>query len=64
MEDMLMGTMDTWDVTLLIVAGYLAVVALVRLMARHRDQMLGEVRRQIAKEKKRQQNEEQWEESA
>ena len=59
-----MGAMDTWDVTLLIVAGYLAVVALVRLMARHRDQMLDEVQRQIAKEKQRKQNEEQWEESA
>ena len=59
-----MGAMDNWDVTLLIVAGYLAVVALVRLMARHRDQMLGEVRRQIAQEKKRKQNEEGWKRSA
>jgi hypothetical protein len=49
-----MGAMDTWDITLLVVAGYLAVVALVRLMARHRDQMLDDLRRQVAAEKKRQ----------
>lgn len=48
-----MGAMDTWDVTLLVVAGYLAVVALVRLMARHRDQLLGDFRRQVAEEKKK-----------
>ena len=47
-----MGAMDNWDVTLLVVAGYLAVVTLIRLMARRRDQMLGEFRRQIDDEKK------------
>jgi hypothetical protein len=52
-----MQAMDNWDVTLLIVAGYVAVVALVRLMARHRDQMLDDMRRQIVKEKKRKQAE-------
>ena len=35
-----MGNMDSWDVTLLVVAGYLAIVSLVRLMARRRDQVL------------------------
>jgi hypothetical protein len=59
-----MGTMDNWDVTLLIVAGYLAVLTLVRLMARHRDQMLGEFRRQIAENKKRKLRDEEWRESA
>lgn len=63
-EDKVMGAMDNWDVTLLVVAGYLAVVALVRLMARHRDQMLGEFRREIKKEKKREQNEAEWKKSA
>jgi hypothetical protein len=48
-----MGAMDNWDITLLVVAGYLAVVALVRLMARHRDQLLGDFRRQVAEEKKK-----------
>jgi hypothetical protein len=52
-----MQAMDNWDVTLLIVAGYVAVVALVRLMARHRNQMLDDMRRQIAQERKRKQAE-------
>lgn len=52
-----MGALDTWDVTLLVVAGYLAVLALVRLMARHRDQMLSDIRRQMAIEKKRKEEE-------
>lgn len=62
-----MGAMDNWDVTLLIVAGYLAVVALVRLMARHRDQLLADLRRQMAAEKKRkrdEENERRWKQSA
>jgi hypothetical protein len=48
-----MGAMDNWDVTLLVVMGYLAVVALVRLMTRHRDQLLTEFRRQMDEENKR-----------
>jgi hypothetical protein len=53
-----MGMMDNWDVTLLVVAGYLAVLALVRLMASKRNQMLDEMRRQIESEKKNKQEEE------
>jgi hypothetical protein len=34
-----MGNMDSWDVTLLVVAGYLAITSLVRLMARRRNQV-------------------------
>jgi heme exporter protein D len=48
-----MGAMDNWDVTLLVVMGYLAIVALVRLMSRRRDQLLDEFRRQIEEEQKR-----------
>ncbi len=48
-----MGSMDGWDVALLVVAGYVAVVTLVRLMVRRRDQMLDEFRRDVAKEKAR-----------
>jgi hypothetical protein len=65
-----MGAMDNWDVTLLIVAGYLAVVALVRLMVRHRDQILDEVRRQFENEKQRKKKEsdddekDEWQKSA
>jgi hypothetical protein len=50
--------MDGWDLTLLVVAGYLAVVTLVRLMAHRRDQMLDEFRRELKKEKHRQEAEE------
>jgi hypothetical protein len=61
-----MGALDNWDITLLFVACYVAVVALVRLMARHRDQMIGDMRNQIAKEKKRKRNEgeDEWKKSA
>jgi hypothetical protein len=41
-----MGNMDSWDVTLLVVAGYLAVVTLVRLMARRRNQLYEEFNQQ------------------
>jgi len=34
-----MANMDGWDIVLLIVAGYVAVTALVRPMIRHRDQV-------------------------
>jgi len=50
--------MDGWDLTLLVVAGYVAVVTLVRLMARRRDQMLDEFRRKLRKEKQRNEAEE------
>jgi hypothetical protein len=62
--------MDNWDVTLLIVMGYLAVVALVRLMNRQRDQMLKDAYEQIKKAKirkqreKQREKEEEWEKSA
>lgn len=47
-----MGNMDGWDLTLLLVAGYLAVVTLVRLMTNRRDQMLSRLREQLEKEKR------------
>jgi hypothetical protein len=39
--------MDRWDIVLALVAGYVAVMALVRLMARRRDQDVAEVQRQL-----------------
>jgi hypothetical protein len=45
-----MGNMDSWDVTLLVVAGYLAVVTLVRLMARRRNQLYDEFHKQAEEE--------------
>ena len=35
--------MDHWDVVLLVVAGYLAAMSLVRLMARRRNDLLAEL---------------------
>jgi protein-tyrosine phosphatase len=49
-----MGNMDSWDVTLLVVAGYLAVVSLVRLMARRRNQVFEELRQKAEEEKHKQ----------
>ena len=48
-----MANMDGWDLALLVVAGYVATTALVRLMIRRRDRMLAEFRRRMADEKKR-----------
>ncbi|MGD0382036.1 MAG: hypothetical protein ABSA77_00850 [Thermoguttaceae bacterium] len=49
-----MGNMDSWDVTLLVVAGYLAIVTLVRLMARRRNQVYAELRQKAEDEKRKQ----------
>jgi len=48
-----MGNMGGWDVALLAAAGYIAVTALVRLMIRRRDQLVGEFREQLTREKSR-----------
>ena len=53
-----MGNMDGWDVALLVVAGYVALVTLVRLMIRRRNQMLDEFRSELKKEKRRKEAEE------
>jgi hypothetical protein len=42
-----MEWIDRWDIVLLLVAGYVAVMALVRLMARRRDHDVAEVERQM-----------------
>ncbi len=42
------GAMDGWDWALAGIATYVAVVTLVRLMADHRNKLLGQVRDQIA----------------
>jgi len=39
--------MDGWDIALLVLAGYLAVVALVRLMIRRRDQLLRQLELEV-----------------
>jgi hypothetical protein len=43
-----MEWIDRWDIALLMIAGYVAVMTLVRLMARRRDQNVAEVEKQFA----------------
>jgi len=50
-----MFNMDRWDVMLLAVGGYLAVVTLSRLLARHRDRLVVDLERQATAESRRQQ---------
>jgi hypothetical protein len=38
-----MGGWETWDVGILLVAAYIAVVTLVRMMARRRDKLLDDL---------------------
>jgi hypothetical protein len=46
--------LDRWDVALLAIAGYVAVVSLTRLMARHRDRLVADLERQATAEQRRQ----------
>ncbi len=52
-EDRAMANMDSWDWALLAVAGYMAVLSLVRLMSHHRDKVLSQFRKQINQEEMR-----------
>ena len=45
--------MDRWNIALWIGAGYVAVVALIRLMAHKRQQVMVEFRGEVEKEKNR-----------
>ena len=40
--------MDRWDIVIFVVAAYVAVTTLVRLMTRRRDELVGQVRQQVA----------------
>jgi hypothetical protein len=51
-----MGWLDRWDILLLAVAGYVAVMALVRLMARRRDEDVADVERQLKSHRKQSKN--------
>ncbi len=52
-----MQHMDGWSIALLVVAAYVAVLALVRLMRKRRDQMVERFREEVEKEKKMQEAE-------
>ena len=43
--------MDRWDIFLAIVASYVAIVALVRLMANRRNELVEKIRAEIAKQR-------------
>jgi hypothetical protein len=45
--------MDSWSIALWVVAGYVAVVALMRLMAHKRNEVMAEFRGEVEKEKNR-----------
>jgi uncharacterized membrane protein YqjE len=45
--------MDRWDIVLLIIGALVAVGSLVRLMRARRDQLVGQVRRQLAEHRRR-----------
>ncbi len=47
-----MGWIGRWDVVLLLAAAYVAVMALVRLMARRRDRDIAEVEQQMESHRK------------
>ena len=45
--------MESWDLVLLVVAGYVGTVTLVRLMVRRRDQVIEKLHKQVEKERRR-----------
>jgi hypothetical protein len=51
-----MGWIDRWDIVLALVAAYVAVMAIVRLMARRRDQDVADVERQMESIRKQSKN--------
>jgi hypothetical protein len=52
-----MADMDGWSVALLAVAGYVAVVVLVRMMNVRRDRLMAEFREKFAAEKQKKKRE-------
>jgi hypothetical protein len=51
-----MGSMDRWDVALMLIAAYVAVTTLVRMMARRRDEVVADVERQLETHRKQSKN--------
>ena len=50
--------MDGWDIAVVVVAGYIAVVTLAQLMRQHRDKLVAGLQREVEAEKQRQIKEE------
>ena len=53
-----MENMERWEIALLLLVGYLAVSALVRLMAWHRDDVVAKFRRDLDQQKATQKSQE------
>jgi predicted exporter len=51
-----MGWLDRWDIVLLAVAAYVAVMALVRLMTRRRDEDIADVQQQLKTHRRQSKN--------
>ena len=51
-EGVMLG-LDTWDIVLLVIASYVAIVTLVRLMRQRRDELLAKLRSDFNTEKAR-----------
>lgn len=49
-----MQSMDGWDVALLVLAGYVAVVALVRMSLAHREQTAARMRIELERQRRQQ----------
>ena len=56
-----MGHWNTWDVVVLVAAGYIAVMALVRLMRSHRAKLVDQLQQKWLAEQRRKQEEQQLE---
>lgn len=48
-----MANMDSWTIVLLVIAGYVAVMALVRLMMRRRNQLFDRFQKEVEAENER-----------
>jgi len=59
-----MNQLDIWDGVLFGIAGYVAVISLVRLMVAHRNQLMGHLLQQLQLERLRRRQEEKRKQAA
>jgi hypothetical protein len=53
LEERVMGWLSRADVVLLLIAGYIAIMSLVRMMLRRHDELVADVKRQVEAHRKR-----------
>ena len=51
-----MGWLNRWDVILMLIAAYVAVMSLVRMMMRRRDDLVADVERQLKAQREKEKN--------